>query len=325
MQSAQSNCSSFYPSQPNYSLMPKENLLKSQENLDKERDALLIILEATQKSLKEIAEQRSKINARLEEIEKSEKIEPIQIASKSQIINEEKLTPEIEKIIECGNSVLIIDTNKIKITHFEDGRPDCESYAISLLSKYGKTQIDKFPIDSKKYGEIKQILISDGETERALKLTDEIFKRLIKYFSTDLNTLRKELDSNYNEYMNIPFDCQRFSYYLYSGKEGEYKTSISETDPFHMGDLSSYYRNDFRTRSPLFTPGSFYKTTATTAAIGNESYKRENNSLHHFVCLDKDLYVSKYGDGDVLFTSYQQLLDAYFPEKFVKGISLGKK
>jgi hypothetical protein len=37
------------------------------------------------------------------------------------------------------------------------------------------------------------------------------------------------------------------------------------------------------------------------------------------MCLTSDVYVSKYGGAEVAFTSYKQILDAYFPEKFVQG------
>lgn len=214
------------------------------------------------------------------------------------------------KCIELGNSILVVNTHKIAKSR--DAKGDYASYAVSLISKKKESiEIYGEPINKQHYGEIKQLLISDGES--GIVYTDKCItiRRLLKYLSINFDEFRKEINicdmngNHSNMYDN--FDCQRFSYYLQHGAEGKYSSNSSIATG-----------NSFRTEKPI--PGKFYSISAYTNKFGNEGvYSRADMSLHHFCCLSDNLYVSKFGETGVLFTSYQQIIDAYFPEKYVKG------
>ena len=50
----------------------------------------------------------------------------------------------------------------------------------------------------------------------------------------------------------------------------------------------------------------------------NGKYSSNDLSMHYYMCLANDVFVSKFGRSNILFTSYKQLLDAYFPSNFIK-------
>lgn len=235
----------------------------------------------------------------------------IQLRQTNKEMNKES---EISKITELGYSVLVVDKKQIKNT--EDGSGKRDHYSVFLIAKDNKKiEVIQCPIDIKKYGEIKEIRIIDIENEIILKNT-EIVSRLIKYFSTDFATFRKEINNkelDCNDYYPKkyePFDCQRFSFYLQHGEEGDYTPKLRHPAP------NAHFKTDGN--KPL--PFSFYSITAYTSEFGkNGSYSAKDISKHHYVHLTDNVFVSKYGNSDVLFTSYQHILDAYFPEKFIKG------
>lgn len=293
-------------------------LLSTLEGLSKKKIDLLTMLQNIQKSVNDIEEQEKEIKAKLEKKKTSENQEQPSPSNVREIIqlptrkNEALINPSTaEKTTEIAHSILIINTAKIIKSKDSDG--EREHYSVSLISnKNEKVDIDKWPVDIKKHGEIKQITISDGKNETILDIENISIKRLIHYLSTDFDKFRKGiniLDRN-GDYTNKHqrFDCQRFSYYLKHGKEGTYAKDFGLIP-------DANYRGPHK-----HLPGYCYSIKALTAGFGrNGQYKQDDMSLHHFVCLAKDVYVSKYGSSDVLFTSYQHIIDAYFPAKFVIG------
>lgn len=291
----------------------KEDLLQSLITLDKEQERLLQVLKITQQALDKVAKDKSTVNIRLEQMAAAEQQMQQNLIPSVLPEKEVKRASEISKIIECGNSVLKV--NKNKIMKSQDGSGEVEHYAISLISKEGEIDIDQFPINVKNYGEIKEVLITDGQNEKLLlkdssSFTQGPFNRLVKYLSTDLKVLRKEINPSDIDINGNPFDCQRFSHFLQHGKDGNYNA---------WRNVNILPTEDFRT-SYRHVPNGFYLTTAQTQNYGkNGTYSANDTKVHHFMCLDKDLYVSKYGEGDVFFASYQQMLKAYFPDNFTKG------
>ncbi len=272
------------------------NILSELEQLQIQEKELL----ATQEKIKILL---NNINTRKQEIQ-------AQIASEKAITAQPILAIS-EKLPEIAHSVLVIHTNQTIESFDSSGK--WEHYAVSLLSKsQDKIEITSFPIDVKKYGEIKEIHINDGKKETALDSNHLSIQRLIKYLSTDFKTFRdgiNQLDRN-GSYSNKyhDFDCQRFSYYLNSGEEGIFGYSFGEVA-----------QEGYRTKG-YHKPIRCYSISAETASYGrNGEYRCEDKSLHHYVCIGHDLFVSKFGKNDIFFTSYQQILDAYFPEKFIKG------
>lgn len=213
--------------------------------------------------------------------------------------------------IDSSNPVLIVDKTTIKESNDSSG--SWNHYRVCLRdSENREIDLDQFPIDRKKYGKIQGLILSNGKEEVPLG-NDFFVKRLIKFLSTDFEELRKkmnqeQIDQNgyYPNRRNF-FDCQRFSYYLQNGKEGTY--SLYGRKQYHEGY-----------RSAQFLPGRFYSISAKTPEFGkNGEYRKEHFATHHFMCLSDDLFVSKYGMDQIFFTSQQQILDAYFPEKFSSG------
>lgn len=303
----------------------KANLLLKLDDLNKKKNDLLLMMQSIQKSLSEIESEEKSIKSQISEMGDSENPKsqtemttqaPSVVPSSIHSMESPNLSAEITAVTEVAYPILLINTAQI-ITS-KDSSGDREHYSVSLIAKENeKIEIAKWPVDVKKYGEIKQITIFDGKNETALKIDTPQIKRLITYLSTDFDTFRKELnkesvDRN-GSYPNKHqgFDCQRFSYYLQHGTEGTYTLrSRSRTQNNYRYDIVDH------------VPGLAYSIKAQTADFGkNGNYGGKDLSIHHFVCLSKDVYVSKYGSTDVLFTSYKQILDAYFPEKFITGNS----
>ncbi len=272
----------------------KSNLLSQLDELNKKEQELL-------KSLREVEEKKKQIQAQLaqfESPEKSELHEPIQAQKK------------VEEFIK---PYLLVDTTKIMKS--KDSKGIWEHYSLCLVSTESeKNEIHKPPINVKKYGSISQVVIDDGTNKTVLK-ADESYhiQRLIHYFSTDFEIFRKEINAetvDHNGYYSnnrFTFDCQRFSYYLQHGKEGTYTYKWGERA------VDNY-------REAKHTPGSFYSMTGQTPNFGeNGKYHPEDYCVHHYMCLTKDIFVSKFGRDEVVFSSFQQILDAYFPSKFTQG------
>jgi hypothetical protein len=184
------------------------------------------------------------------------------------------------------------------------------------ISKDGDKIEMKYPIDVNKYGEINSIVIDDGVQKTVLKTDNLYVQRLIHYLSTNFDNFRKGINSvdkngSYTN-KNSSFDCQRLSYYLHYGKDGNYN--------YREKELAT---PDYRNRT-THRPGKFYSLQGYTANFGNNGeYREKDIALHHYMCLTKDVFISKYGKWEegALFTSYQQILDSYFPPKFIKGYS----
>lgn len=304
----------------------KANLLLKLDDLTKKKNDLILMMQSIQKSLSEIETEEKSIKSQISEMEDSENQKSqmqmtTQASSVSNVVpssihsmESPNLAAEITAVTEVAYPILLINTAQI-ITS-KDNSGDREHYSVSLIAKENeKIEIAKWPVDVKKYGEIKQIIIFDGKNETALKVDTPQIKRLITYLSTDFDTFRKELnkesvDRN-GSYPNKRqgFDCQRFSYYLQHGTEGTYNLR-----------WGSKTQKNYRYEIANHVPCLAYSIKAQTADFGkNGNYAAKDLSVHHFVCLSKDVYVSKYGSTDVLFTSYKHILDAYFPEKFVTG------
>ncbi len=277
----------------------------SLEELSVKKDELLATKEKIEKYLSAIAEREEEIKA--------------QVTIKPQIPTE-KIVPiptiEIkEKEAEKAHS-LVVNTKQI-ITS-KDSKGTMEHYAVSFISKNcEKIEVTKYPIDVMKYGEIKRIIITDGEKEEVLGSIFGLYavnERLIKYFSTDFKIFRKAINAkavDHNGYYSNQlhnFDCQRFSYYLNHGEEKDYPHVWGE-------NKSENYRE-----AVWHKPGRFYSMKGYTASFGySGKYGQDDMSLHHYVCLADDVFVSKFGGGDIHFTTYKQILDAYFPSKFYRG------
>ncbi len=301
----------------------KANLLLKLDDLNKKKNDLLLMMQSLQKSLDEIETQEKSIKSQISEMDDSENHKshmqmttqsPSVVPSSKHSMESPILSAEITAVAELAYPILLVNTAQI-ITS-KDNSGDREHYGVSLIAKENETiEIAKWPVDVKKYGEIKQITIFDGKNETALKIDTPQIKRLITYLSTDFDTFRKELNKDTIDRngsypnKNQGFDCQRFSYYLMHGIEGTYS---------HR--WGSKPKNNYRYEIEDHIPGLAYSIKAQTSDYGkNGKYSGKDLSIHHFVCLSKDIYVSKYGSTEVLFTSYKQILNAYFPEKFATG------
>ncbi len=296
---------------PNEELSPlqlnvnKADLLEELDRVKKTKNELLSDLKKIQEALKQAELQEAEINQKLENLNKCDPI-----SSQPVIVETPKEVLEISRV---ARTVLVVNTKQI--IKSKDKQGEFEHYSVNLISKDNEQiEVNKWPVDIKKYGNIEQIIISDGENQEPLPEYRSSTQRLITYLSTDFDVFRKEInkdkvDKN-GSYSNkdVNFDCQRFSYYLKHGKEGSF--------PHDFGSKSSRnYRNE---HEPMV--GHVYSIKAETANFGkNGSYSGKDMTVHYFMCLANDLYVSKYGQDDVYFTSYKQILDAYFPDKFVQG------
>lgn len=207
-----------------------------------------------------------------------------------------------ESINEIAKAILLINTSEI--VHSGDSIGNFARYAVYLIAGNETLAIDHFPINAKKY-EVEQITISYGENKTELK-NDPIINRLINFLSTNIDEFFKKNSQHVDK---SSFDCQTFSYYLQHGKSGNYVQRVDH-------DAHENYRCDLVKHEPLH----FYSIYGYTEDHGkNEIYENDDISGHHYVCLDTNVFVSKFGDSDVFFTSYQHIFDAYFPKKFVKG------
>jgi hypothetical protein len=300
-------------------ISPKEGdkvkLLLFLEDLSKKKNNLLSMLQSIQKSVNEIEEQEKEIKTRLELMEVSENREQQKqiVGLPMRTVEEQKKESVIEKITQVAHSILVI--NNTQIIKSQDSSGEREHYSVSLISKKNKKiEINKWPVNISKYGMIKQIKVFDGKNETVLENDIPAINRLITYLSSDFNAFRKKINtvdkngSYSNKYQS--FDCQRFSYYLQHGTEGTYGYRLPSI-------LNKNYKNELEQH----VPGRFYSIKAQTADFGkNGTYNQKDMAVHHFMYLTNDVYVSKYGASEVLFTSYKHILDSYFPEKFVKGI-----
>ena len=225
------------------------------------KEELVKTLELFNNKKSELVALQQKIQQALIEIEKKEKEAQVKIAE----LDKPKPTPIISTVATLGTGVLII--NKNQIVKSKDGSGERENYKVTLLSKDNKEiEIGKDPIDTRKYGEIKQIIIRDGDQDTILDDNDTT-KRIIKYMTaTDFSAFRLELNKEVADHnksypnQNQRFDCQRFCYYVQHGREGEY-------NPWS----SSYARTDaFKKKVLCISQGRFYKIDAYTANFGNE-------------------------------------------------------
>ena len=264
--------------------------------------------EKLQQELKALAVEKQALLAEQERIQRLLKgVEEKESAIKAQLIL------SAQKVAGFVGPALVVNT--AHIVKSKDAGGEREHYHVSLRTLENDTvEIDKYPINTRKYGEIKQIVILSGENKVVLKC-DEIPKiaRLVKYLSTDFEVLRKEMNAKNidpngyypNKHQN--FDCQRFAYYLCRGVEGTFGLQYGL-------NAEANYR---AVTHNLFVTYGMKGQTATFGRDGK--YGGDDLNKHYYTCLADQVFVSKYGASDVLFTSYQHILDAYFPAKFVKG------
>ena len=287
-----------------FSLGNEQDLIQALESLDVKKQSLLAEQQKIQQSLNEIKMQEDAIRAQIQKIQAippQPENPPIQVVESAQ------------KVATFVGTTLVI--NPAQIIKTRDSNGEREHYSVTLITEQNeKVEINKWPVDIKKYGEIKQIVIL-GEKETVLK-TDEhpITARLVKYLSTGFDAFRKEINKKHvdpnGQYPNksYDFECQRFAYYLRRGEEG------------YFGYLRTSESTNYREGEPEHSPFCTYGMKGETIGFGaGGSYKGEDISKHYYTCLTDQVCVSKYGKTDVLFTSYQQILDAYFPAKFVRG------
>jgi len=280
----------------------KNNLLSQLEELNKKKQELL-------KSLREVEEQEAQIKTQLSQLEVPEK--KIVSPEPNQTTDIVKTTVNIEQFVK---PYLLVDTTKI--IKSDDSKGTWEHYSLFLISKENeKMEINKPPIDVTRYGNISQIVIDEGTNKTVLKANESFsIQRLIHYFSTDSEVFRKEINAEQLDFhgqyanRNVPFECQRFSYYLQYGKEGKYSPRYKQISEYNYREVAKH------------TPGKFYSLTAQTCDFGkNGVYSQKDCSTHHYICLTQDVFVSKFGEHDVVFSSYKQIVDAYFPAQFNRG------
>jgi hypothetical protein len=271
------------------------------EELIKRKSELLDVKEKIEKLL-------SDINAREEQLKN-------QVAPEKPIpVLTIQITPTetSQKATEVTHSTLVIHTNEIMTS--DDDTGERKHYPVSLTSKNNETiKVDKFPVDVEKYGPIEKIVLSNGESKIALNDKDTV-QRLIKYFSTEFGVFRKGInkvgrDGYYSNEYNAKFECQRFSYYLNYGEEDIYFS------------IPHIFTSEYRQPKVKHIPYACYCIKAQKDDLGKQGkYGTTNMSVHHYMCLAEDVFISKFGRADVLFTSYQQILDAYFPSEFTTGV-----
>jgi hypothetical protein len=264
--------------------------------------------EKLQQELKALAVEKQTLLAEQERIQRLLKaVEEKECAIKAQMIQ------SAQKVAGFVGPALIVNT--AHIVKSRDGEGERDHYQVSLRTQDNDTlEIAKWPIDTKKYGEIKQIVILSGENKTIFKCDDvPMVARLVKYLSTDFDVLRKEMNgktvdgNGYYSNKHQVFDCQRFAYYLRRGVEGTFNC------PYGLVPKTNY-------REAKHSPFGTYAMKGQTSNFGRDGkYGGDDLSKHYYVCLTDQVFVSKYGTTDVLFTSHQHILDAYFPAKFVVG------
>ncbi len=283
----------------------KHELSLALENLQKRKESLLAMMKSIENSLAQVEIEETEI------IEQMQKLNLPKDPVADEIAVKDNLSSRIDKIAKFSNSVLVIKLNET--IESEDREGIKNHYAISLISKNKEEiSIKAWPVNTKIHGKIDALLTDDGENIRLLDRDDDIIKRLIDYLSKDFKAFRKEINKNQldrngcypNEYET--FDCQRFAHYLRYGTEGTF------SDLYKTTTTKTYREVDHR-------PGCSYRIKAQADSFGHNSYRSKGISVHHYVCLNDKLHVSKYGAGDVLFTSYQDMLNAYFPPQFTLG------
>lgn len=254
--------------------------------------------------LNEIKIQEDAIKARLQQ---SQSASPVKLESCPKQVVE-----LAQKVSTFAGLTLVVNSAQIIKSRDPDG--EREHYSVSLMTEENeKVEINKWPIDVKRYGEIKQIAILDGENETILKCDGNPFAaRLTKYLSTDFKVFRKEINAKHvdvnggypNQYN--AFDCQQFAYYLKHGEEGTYGYRLLRPNA------------DYREREHFIF--KVYGIRAQTTGLGRGgTCEPVDVSIHYYMPLTDKVFVSKYGTTEVLFTSYQHILDAYFPKEFTKG------
>lgn len=290
----------------NESSCRKEDLHQTLDQLKRQKEDLLFQLQIIQSSIKEIDQKIVKTEAQIQKEDKNQIVTTIQKL--------EKLTVTSK----LAKPLIIVHKNETvkSYDNVENQTGAREHYSVSLV-----TQDDKEIIINEnwsliqKYGKIQHIVISDGEKEIELYNSVAI-ERLKDYLSTEFNVFRKQINQDKidkngyypNKYQQ--FDCQRFSYFLQHGKEGTYIYDLN-SDMFPSD--ANYRKNGEHMQF------CFYSIKGYTSTFGSKEYNRDDISIHYYMSLGDDVFVSKFGKSDVLFTSYQQIITAYFPEKFTKG------
>lgn len=271
----------------------ESSLLSALDQLNQKKQELL-------SSLRAVEEQEAQVKAQLSQLKTSE----------AKVIAAPTVVKQAVKVDEVVKPYLLVETTKI--VQSGDSKGKWEHYALSLVNeKNEKLSID----NAKKYASITEIVIDHGTKKTVLKTEESTrVERLIHYFATNFEAFRKEINAEkvdfHGTYPNkyTDFECQRFSYYLQHGKEGTYSLNWGKTDKRDYRESAKHY------------PFGCYSLTAHTADFGkNGQYGSKQLSTHHYMCLTEDVFVSKFGAGDVAFTSYKQILDAYFPPKYFEG------
>lgn len=298
------NSNNQYTSHVETTSQKEDDLRANLDQLKQQKEVLLKQLQSIQFSINEVDQKIAKIEAK------------IKTEDESQITITSKKLEELAVSTKLAKPLIIIHKNEIVTSydHPEKQTGAREHYSVSLLTKDNeRIVINENWSLAQKYGKIKHIVISDGRKETELYDNLPAIKRLRKYLSTEFEKFRKELNKDQvdkngyypNKYNR--FDCQRFSYFLQHGKEGTYSYN------FNSRKEASY-------REANHSKLGFYSMKGYTSAFGSGGrYDTADSSVHYYMCLDDDVFVSKFGESDVLFTSYKQILTAYFPAKFTQG------
>jgi hypothetical protein len=272
-----------------------------------------------QQQLDALKAEKQKLLARLQQIETEELQLKRQLDRPPAPVQVPKVVSQAAKAEEIAKPYLFVDTTKTAKTQDIFGK-EFEHYSVSLITKSDDKVEMTYPIDVSKYGELNGIVIDDGVQKTVLK-TDFIYvERLIKYLSTNFDDFRKDINRDkLDTHGNHPnrfheFDCQRLSYYLHHGKDGDYRTHSGETK-----------KRDYRNKAKHL-PCGFYSLHGFTQNFGiNGSYSHKDITNHHYMCLTDKVFVSKFGKNEsAVFCSYSQILDAYFPPEFVEGYFTGE-
>lgn len=274
---------------PEYNLIinsnDKEKLSKLVELFNTKKNELITLQKIIQQNLNEIEQGEKAVKARLDSLDGG--------------------------VSSQGVGTLIIDTHQF--VKSKDGDGDREHYKVTLISKNDK-QVEVIKLPKEINGEVKQIIITDGVNESLLNPSEVTTSRLIKYLNAvDFDKFRKEINKEFLDHNGLypnrhwTFDCQRFCHYLQHGKEAEYRNRSRDA-----------YNDAFKSEGHMHRPGGFYAIEAYTDNF-RKTYSAKEISLHYYACIANDVYVSKFGESGILFTSYQHIIDAYFPTKFTKG------
>lgn len=269
------------------------------ELLNKQKAELLAMRDNIDKKIVTLMDEINKREQEQKVAQTTEKPEKDLSEKKIDLIAIDSSTNKVEKASEKTNS-LVIDTREIFKT--KDNGDEIEEYAVYFI-KNGRIIINntKLPII---FGEIERIVIKDGEKEEELDNNSPITQRIIKYFSTRFEDLRKEMNNtpldttgNYRN-KDTPFDCERFCHFLDTGKEG-----------ILPHDKDEVFKENYR-KNTLHKPRCCYVMKGAGSGRNH----------HYYACLTDKVFISKYGKGDIKFTSFQHILDAYFPEKYTTGV-----